>query len=469
MFGRIKLHPFIKANPPHASCVPATKDLLGRYEGRLPVALLELWRKHGLGLYGRRQICLIDPDAWQSTLDRWIVSLPSATVRVPIALTPFGTLLFYRKLTATDEDVSTLNPVSRSTRVLSWSLADLFNGVLSDPGQVDEFIRPAMLDAGRQQAGALSAGEAYHVDPMLLSMQMLKIVRTDALALHQQLRAQVDREQAPPAPAPNSVSAALPEEYRCAFRDVERKDGHPSGLYLSTYIDWRRLLALQADGSYQLLFWKNDHKTGEPSGIRHYSGHYRAIETEGGDCLLRLDLVFTRNSLGSDVNDDALYLMQGRAGPLLLQACRLEDMATAIGGRATMGSSEHYFRPTRLADPFPGEDSDGMAAPAFEDLPAALQALVHREPLRATIVEVGAAPTDPDDSTVMVWVDLGSEDGLRMNMPLISPKSSPRALHGWVWEVSPRRCGIGIEVERDETGAIVNGPQAGDVLVTRAD
>ena len=64
MFGRIKLHPFIKANPPHASCVPATKDLLGRYEGRLPAALLELWRKHGLGLYGRRQICLIDPDAW---------------------------------------------------------------------------------------------------------------------------------------------------------------------------------------------------------------------------------------------------------------------------------------------------------------------------------------------------------------------------------------------------------------------
>ena len=468
MFGRIKLHSFIKANPPHAGCVPVTKELLGRYEGRLPAALLELWRKHGLGLYGRRQICLIDPHAWQPTLDRWIVSPPGATLRVPIALTPFGTLLFYRKLTAADEDVATLNPVTRSTSVLSWDLADLFNKVLSDPRQVDEFIQPAMLETAQQQAGMLAPGEAYHVDPMLLSMQMLKIARTDALTLHQKLRAQVDHEQAPPAPPPDSIGAALPAEYRAAFKDVERKDDHPSGLYLSTYIDWRRLVALGADGNYQLLFWKNDHKTGEASGVRHYSGPYRVLETEEGDCLLRLDLALTRHSLGSDANDDGLYLMRSGGQPLLLQAASLEDMATAIGGRATMGSSEHYFRPVRLADPFPVEDSDGMEAPPFEDLPAALQALVHREPLRATIVEVDA-DSDPEDNTVMVWVNLGSDGGLRKNMPLMSPKGSPRALYGWVWRMDPQRCGVGIEVQRDAAGAIVNGPETGDVLVSRAD
>lgn len=468
MFGRIKLHPFIKANPPHAGCAPATKELLLRYEGRLPAALLELWRKHGLGLYGRRKICLIDPGAWQSTLDRWIASPHNTTLRVPIALTPFGTLIFYRKLTAADEDISALNPVTCSISVLSWDLADLFNNVLSDPSQVDEFIRPAMLETARQQAGTLSPGEAYHVDPMLLSMQMLKITRTGALALHQKLRAQVDHEQAPPAPPPDSLRAALPGAYRAAFRDMERNNEHPSGLYLSTYIDWRRLVALDADGNYQLLFWKNDHKTGEASDIRHYSGRYRVLRTEEGDCLLHLDLVFTSKSLGSDVNDDALYLMRSGGQPLLLQAASLGDMATAIGGRATMGSSEHYFRPVRLDDPFPVEDSDGMDAPPFEDLPAALQALVHREPLKATIVEVGA-DSDPEDSTLMVWVDLGSNDGLRKNMPLMSPRGDPRALYGWVWRMDPQRCGVGIQVRRDAAGAVVNGPETGDVLVSRAD
>jgi hypothetical protein len=325
-----------------------------------------------------------------------------------------------------------------------------------------------MFEAAQQQAGALAAGEAYYIDPMLLSMQMLKITRTDALALHRQLRTQVDHEQAPPAPPPNSIGEAIPADYRAAFKDVERDAQHAHGLYLSTYIDWRRLLMLDADGGYQLLFWKNHHKTGEASGMRHYSGGYRVLETDAGDCLLQLDLELNSDSSGGDDNDADLYLMRSGGAPLLLQAARLESMATAIGGRGTMDSSEYYFRPVRLGDAFPDEDSDGMDAPPFEDLPAALQALVHREPLQATIVEVG--PDDePEDSTLMVTVSLGSEDGLRMNMPLMSPKGSPRALRGWVWQMDPQRCGVGIHVERDAAGAIIDGPQVGDVLVSRAD
>jgi hypothetical protein len=77
-----------------------------------------------------------------------------------------------------------------------------------------------MLETAQQPTGMLAPGEAYHVDPMLLSMQMLKVTRTDALALHQKLRAQVDREQAPPAPPPDSISAALPAEYRAAHARV---------------------------------------------------------------------------------------------------------------------------------------------------------------------------------------------------------------------------------------------------------
>lgn len=474
MFGRIKLHPFIKANPPHPDCVPATPQLLQRYEGRLPAALLELWRKHGLGRYGRRQICLVDPEAWQSTLDRWIVSPPDATVRIPLALTPFGTLIYYRKLTPTDEDVATLNPVTRHTGVLSWSLENLFNEVLSDPGQVDEFIQPTMLDTAREQAGPLAPNEVYEVDALLLSMQMLKIAKTDALALHHKLREKVDHEKAPSAPPPNSIHAALPAAYRDAFEDIERDDHHPRGLYLSTYIDWSRLLALDAEGGYRLLFWKNDHKTGETSGLRHYSGRYQVLGTDLGDGRLQLDLVLTGDSLGSDANDDDLYLMRTGGETLLLQAVSLADMATAIGGRrARMGRSDQYFRSVRLGDPFPGDDSDGIDAPPFEDLPAALQALVHREPLRATIVEVDTTPdtdSDPEDAIAMVWLDLGSNGGLRKNMPLMSPKGSPRTLYGWVWEMDPQRCGVGIKVKRDPTtGAIVDGPEPGDVLVSRAD
>lgn len=470
MFGRIQLHAFAKANPPRGVRIPATAELLARHAGRLPAALLALWRKHGLGLYGERQICLIDPDAWQPVLDRWIVSPPDGTLRVPIALTPFGTLLFYRRLTATDEDVATLNPVTRSSSVLSWNFVDCFNRVLSEPAQVDDFIRPDMLEVAKREAGALAPGEVYHVDPMLLSMQMLKITKTDALTLHRELRAQVDREQMSPAPPAASIAAAMPAEHRAAFAALEADDGAaPRGLFLSVYIDWRRLLAFDGRGRFQLLFWKNDHKTGEALRARHYEGPYRMSTDDAGDRLLALEITLRGDSLGSDANDERLYLMRSGDDTLLLRADALEDMATAIGGRGRLGRSEDYFRAVRLEDPFPDEDSDGGAAPPWDDLPAALRALVHREPLHATIVEVGEDSGDADDETLMVWVDLGARGGLRMNMPLMSPKGSARDLYGWVWEMDEARCGVGIEVERDDAGRIVGGPQVGDVLVTRAD
>ena len=387
---------------------------------------------------------------------------------MPFAITPFGTLLFYRKLTATDEDVATLNPVTRSTSILSWDAVDFFNSVLSDADFVDEFIRPDMLEKAQCEAGPLAAGEVYYVDPTLLSMQMLKIVKTDALALHQKLRAEVDRESAPPASPPNSVSVAMPAEYREAFENTERGSDRPSGLFLSTYIDWRRLLALDGNGGYQLLFWENDEKTGEAVGVRHYSGPYEVVETDGGARLMQLDVELNDDSLGSDANDERLYVMQSGGESWLLQEGAIEDIATSIGADGTMGRSEHYFRPVRLSDPFPADEPDGTTAPPFEDLPAALQALVHREPLRATIIEV-SAESDPEESTAMVRVNLGSNHGLRMNMPLMSPKGSPRELYGWVWEIDADSCGVGIEVAHDSAGAIVDGPQVGDVLVTRAD
>ena len=293
-------------------------------------------------------------------------------------------------------------------------------------------------------------------------------VIADLAGFAQKLRAEVDRESTPPASPPNSVFAAMPAEYREAFKNTGRDDDRPSGLFLSTYIDWRRLLALDGNGSYQLLFWENDDKTGEAVGVRHYSGPYEVVETDGGDRLVQLEVALNEDSLGSDANDERLYVMQSGGESWLLQEVSIEDIATSIGTDGTMGRSEHYFRPVRLSDPFPADEPDGTTAPPFEDLPAALQALVHREPLRATIVEV-SAQGDPEESTVMVKVNLGSNHGLRMNMPLMSPKGSPRNLYGWVWEMDAERCGVGIEVEHDSAGAIVDGPEIGDVLVTRAD
>lgn len=102
-FRRLALFPFIKAHPPRKT-QPVVPDLIAAYAPVLPVSLLELWRQKGLGHYGSMQRALIDPRQWQPVLDRWIVSPPDAVRPIAIALTPFGALVYYRKLTPTDEE-----------------------------------------------------------------------------------------------------------------------------------------------------------------------------------------------------------------------------------------------------------------------------------------------------------------------------------------------------------------------------
>src|SRR5262249_24059653 len=163
---------------------------------------------------------------------------------------------------------------------------------------------------------------------------------------------------------------ALPREHRAMFAAMDCEAEDLPGLYLSAYIDWRRLLGLTADGEYRLLFWKNDHRTDAPGEVRFYSGQYEVLRTGDGDHFIRLDLTMTKESLGSDENDSELFIVRTGGEAWLLQAVSIEDIATAIGGRGTMGRSDQYFRRTRLADQIPPYEPQMEALP-FSDLPVA--------------------------------------------------------------------------------------------------
>ncbi|MBH1508046.1 hypothetical protein I5U60_10505 [Stenotrophomonas maltophilia] len=304
---------------------------------------------------------------------------------------------------------------------------------------------------------------------MLFSMQMLRVAKTDALHMHRRLRDAVD-PPTPKAEKPTIVANALPVEDRFMFEGIATGPGL-AGLYLSSYIDWHRLLALQPSGRYRLLFWRIHHRTFERTEVRAYSGSYEISANSAGDDIVVLDVTLRVGSLGSDADDEELVAMHVEETTFLLRTDELEDMATAIGGRDVLGRSEHYFRRVTLHAPFVEEPGDGRAAPPFTDLPHALQALIQFEHLFATITHVDEPDLDEEhegEGTVMCTLDLGEDDGLRMNMPLYSPENASRQLHGWVWDMAPRACKAGIGYRRGEDGGIEHGPVVGDVLTTRA-
>ncbi|MET3146738.1 UNVERIFIED_ORG: hypothetical protein ABIB63_002536 [Xanthomonas axonopodis] len=116
-------------------------------------------------------------------------------------------------------------------------------------------------------------------------MQMLRVTKVDALALHTRLRDAVDRP-APVADMPTTNADALPAEQRSVFEGIfqqPRASDDLHGLYLSSYIDWHRMLALEPDGQYRLLFWKIDHRSLARCDVRAYSGRFEVTHTEMGD------------------------------------------------------------------------------------------------------------------------------------------------------------------------------------------
>ncbi len=177
-----------------------------------------------------------------------------------------------------------VDPVSKATGDLSWNLEDFFNQSLCDAAFCDSLIPSALLAAARKECGPLAAGEVYEIDQLLFSMQMLRVNKVDALALHTRRRDAVDRP-APVADAPTTNADDL------------------HGLYLSSYIDWHRMLALEPNGQYRLLFWKIDHRSLARTDVRVYSGRFEVTHTEMGDQYVTLDIRLRRDSSGSDAND----------------------------------------------------------------------------------------------------------------------------------------------------------------------
>ncbi|MFV5192070.1 GAD-like domain-containing protein, partial [Acinetobacter courvalinii] len=73
---------------------PVSKEILAKFEGKLPNQLLEYWKAFGFSGWGNGLFWLVNPDDYQEGLDAWLehVELPSHEEYFVIARTAFGDL-----------------------------------------------------------------------------------------------------------------------------------------------------------------------------------------------------------------------------------------------------------------------------------------------------------------------------------------------------------------------------------------
>jgi hypothetical protein len=147
---------------------PAAPALIEAYRDLLPDALLELWRTAGIGQYNDGLLSVIDPERYKDLLWGWLMREEEDPSRLPIAISAFGTIFYYRRLSEEgDEDVASIDPHTSSGDVLVWSLADFFNETLCAPDFIEDTLEAPLFREALAANGRLATDQMYCYLPAL--------------------------------------------------------------------------------------------------------------------------------------------------------------------------------------------------------------------------------------------------------------------------------------------------------------
>ncbi|MDH5178167.1 MAG: DUF1851 domain-containing protein [Gammaproteobacteria bacterium] len=164
----IQLQKFIEKHTPGENLQKADPEKTARYREYLPGPLLELWAEYGFGLYGGGLIQVIDPDLYRDNLWGWLMREEEDMSRLPIALSAFGDIFYYRLLSDDgDEDVAFLDPHTSEGECIVWSLEEFFNEWCCDEEVVSEFLNLGMFQESVAAKGQLEENQFYYFVPAL--------------------------------------------------------------------------------------------------------------------------------------------------------------------------------------------------------------------------------------------------------------------------------------------------------------
>ncbi len=147
---------------PAAAIEPAQ---LAYYQTLLPAAVLALWQAQGFCQFNGGLLRLVNPELYRPALTQWLGG--ERPHYVPLALSAFGDLFYYRQLTETEADVCLLDPHYRRVATCAWSLTDFFDEYLLDAGVRKDVLRESLVTEAHEALGALAPNELFCFTPAL--------------------------------------------------------------------------------------------------------------------------------------------------------------------------------------------------------------------------------------------------------------------------------------------------------------
>ena len=135
---------FINTFKPDDNLIKPTEEELQQFENILPSELLNFWKQYGFGNYGNGILKIINPLDYMESLYEWLGKEDYS--KIPVILTAFGDIIYYRKLSEDVEDMCLLSIHYRNCIVCSYSLKEFFESYIVDEEIYSEVLRTKLFE-----------------------------------------------------------------------------------------------------------------------------------------------------------------------------------------------------------------------------------------------------------------------------------------------------------------------------------
>ena len=185
---------FIKKYKPGEDLQKPDEEILNFGRQMLPEEIMELWENYGFGEYGDGIIKVVDPRDYMNSLYSWLGRKDLS--RIPIIVTAFGDIFYYRKLAGNENDVAMLNIHYRRTEACGSSCQDFFEGYLLDKGVIKKVLRADLYQQAVKKLGKLGYKDIFFFVPALVlgGGENIKYIEKGNGTVHQQVLLAIGNE-----------------------------------------------------------------------------------------------------------------------------------------------------------------------------------------------------------------------------------------------------------------------------------
>ena len=177
---------FLHKYPSTGELRKPTEAILNQFKDRLPGEWLDFWKTYGFGNYGNGLLKVINPNDYMHNLYSWLGG--ENPTRIPIMITGFGNILYYRKLTDTENDICLLDIHYRRTNTCAYSFEEFMN-FITDEEVIESLLEKELFEQAIEKYGHLEENEIFFFAPALAfgGSESIKDIQKGDGAVHQHL------------------------------------------------------------------------------------------------------------------------------------------------------------------------------------------------------------------------------------------------------------------------------------------